>query len=92
MPTKPKTDGNQSEAAPEDDESPQASTTADAPDGPRPWRVEPFSDGAAWGWRLCAADGTVVHESGLDYDSSGAAVTDARDDDRTEGSTFPAQR
>lgn len=76
--------------APSEEAPKQASD--DEPTGPRPWRVEPYSDGETWGWRLCAADGTIVHESGLDYDTSAAAVDEARDDDRTEGSTFPAQR
>jgi hypothetical protein len=78
--------------SPSEEPGPAATTrgaAADEPTGPRPWRVEPFSDGDSWGWRLCAADGTVIHESDTDYPSAERATEAAGGDERTDGSVFP---
>jgi hypothetical protein len=66
--------------------------TTEEVEHPRPWRVEPFSDGKQWAWRLAAADGTVITESPFTFESAERALDTARDDQQTEGAVFPRRQ
>lgn len=61
------------------DEAPEVAPNA-APvesNEPTPWRVETYGDGVQYGWRLCAANGNIIRESGTFFDSVEAAIADA---------------
>lgn len=81
----------QSDEAQDEDDAPKGSApaTSSAPsqseNEPRPWRVETYSQGEQWGWRLAAANGTVIRDVPASFDDRATAIGDAEDADLPEG-------
>lgn len=71
------------EPAAEREASPLSSAAqrSGSPGYARPLRIETFSAGGKWGYRLCDANGGVLRESPVDYDTRDAAADAAEQED-----------
>lgn len=56
----------------------------------RPTRVETYSVGDEWGYRLVDETGAIERESGLGYESEDAALRTARNDETARDLSFPS--